>query len=244
MKSKITLNTNTTVLLAACMVGLAGALAVVSPWTHAQDVARTAKAEPPDDKRWQAVAPGRVEAWSGEIKITSPVAGLIGDVLVKAHDKVLAGDPLVRLQDSEIQARLAAAEAQIGLRKRVRNEQNPTARANDRRKAEDAVADAEKAIVDARAALDRAGGAQAPAGAPMSTLKRRAPRCRVRRIACDSRRPSCAGSRTTPYPPAHPGRGTTQHRARRAVGGRSGHGKNDGPSADCRLGAPGQCQSR
>jgi HlyD family secretion protein len=101
------------------------------------------------------VAPGRVESSSGEIKIGSPVVGLIEQVLVKPHDKVFAGEPLIRLRDDELEARLAAAEAQIAVRKRARNDQNPSSRASDRRKAEDAVADAEKAVIDTRAALDR-----------------------------------------------------------------------------------------
>jgi HlyD family secretion protein len=139
-------------------IGLAGLVAIVAtpaPSAHAQGAARGARAEPPEEKRWQAVAPGRVESSSGEIKIGSPVVGLIEQVLVKPHDKVFAGEPLIRLRDDELEARLAAAEAQIAVRKRARNDQNPSSRASDRRKAEDAVADAEKAVIDTRAALDR-----------------------------------------------------------------------------------------
>ena len=75
--------------------------------------------------------------------------------MVKPNDKVFAGEPLIRLHDNEIQARLAATEAQIAVRKRTRNDQNPSSRASDRRKAEDAVADAEKAVIDTRAVFDR-----------------------------------------------------------------------------------------
>jgi HlyD family secretion protein len=138
-------------------IGLAGVLAVAisAQNARAQEKARAARAESPDEKRWQAVAPGRVESSSGEVKIASPVVGIIGEVLVKPNDKVFAGEPLIRLHDAEIQARLAATEAQIAVRKRARNDQNPSSRASDRRKAEDAVADAEKAVIDTRAALDR-----------------------------------------------------------------------------------------
>ena len=134
-----------------------GFLLVASLALHAQETARSSsRPEAKDERNWQAVAPGRIEPVSGEIKITSPVIGLIGEVLVKAGDKVAAGDPLIRLADREAQARIAAAEAQIALRKRARNDQSPSSKAGERRKAEDAVADGEKAVIDARAALDKA----------------------------------------------------------------------------------------
>jgi HlyD family secretion protein len=69
---------------------------------------------------------------------------------------VFAGEPLIRLADEEAQARLAAAEAQVAMRKRGRNDEAAPSRAAARRRAEDAVADADKAVVEARAALDRA----------------------------------------------------------------------------------------
>ena len=138
------------------VLGIAGLVAsFATSNAHAEEAARATRGEPPDDRRWQAVAPGRVESLSGEIKIAAPVVGLIGEVLVKPNDKVSAGEPLIRLHDNEIQARLAASEAQIAVRKRTRNDQNPSSRASDRRKAEDSVADAEKALIDTRAAFDR-----------------------------------------------------------------------------------------
>ena len=66
--------------------------------SRAEEAPRS-RAEIPDDQRWQAVAPGRVEPWSGEIKIAAPVVGRIGEVLVNVNDKVFAGEPLVRLDD-------------------------------------------------------------------------------------------------------------------------------------------------
>jgi HlyD family secretion protein len=142
-------------------VGLAalclGFLLAASLALHAQETARSSsRPEAKDERNWQAVAPGRIEPVSGEIKIASPVIGLIAEVLVKAGDKVAAGDPLIRLADKEAQARIAAAEAQIALRKRARNDQSPSSKAGERRKAEDGVADGEKAVVEARAALDKA----------------------------------------------------------------------------------------
>src|SRR5664279_6246278 len=104
------------------------------------------------DKRWQAVAPGRVEPRSGQIKVATAVIGLVDKVLVKANDAVFAGEPLVHLADDELGARLAAAEAQVAVRKRARNEKAATGQAHNRRKAQDAVADAEESVYDARSA--------------------------------------------------------------------------------------------
>ena len=150
-------------------------LAALAARTGAQETARASRPEAADDKRWQTVAPGRVEPTSGEIKIAAPVMGVIAQVLVKVNDKVVAGEPLIRLVDDEVQARLAAAEAQVAFRLRARNEEaapvapvRSTARrtaeaaivetdkAAVRRKAEDAVADADKAVAAAQAALDKA----------------------------------------------------------------------------------------
>lgn len=105
--------------------------------------------------RWDAVAPGRVEPLSREIKISAPIAARIVDVLIKPDDKVFPGQLLVRLDDDEAIARVTAAEAQVALRKRARNDQATPSGSAERRKAEDAAADAEKAVADARAALDK-----------------------------------------------------------------------------------------
>jgi HlyD family secretion protein len=139
-------------LLAGSLIAL-GASALV-PALHAQDNLRTTLTD--DQKRWQAVAPGRVEPWSGEIKITAPVIGRIGEVLVKPNDVVFLGELMVRLHDDEIRARVATADAQVAMRKRARNDQAASNRAGDRRRAEDAVADSERAVVDTRTALDAA----------------------------------------------------------------------------------------
>ena len=135
----------------ACIACVLAAISVA-----AEEAARgTRQSQPPGERSWQAVAPGRVEPLSGEIKIAAPVAGVIREVLVKAGDKVSAGEPLLRLADREAHARIESAEAQIALRKRARNDQAPSSKAGDRRKAEDAVADAKKEVVEARAAFDR-----------------------------------------------------------------------------------------
>ena len=116
------------------------------------------------NKQWRAIAPGEVEPASGDIKIGSSVVGRIAQVLAKPGDKVFAGELLVRLEDDDLRAKVAVAEAQAALQKRIRNDTAAAGRAADRRKAEDAVADAEKAVIDAQAAVDSAATARRSAG--------------------------------------------------------------------------------
>ena len=110
----------------------------------------------PQEKRRRAVAARRVEACSGQIKVAAAVVGVVHKVLVKANDKVFAGEPLIQLADDELRARLAAAETQVAMRERARDERSATGSARTRRKAQDAVAEAERTLYDARSAVDRA----------------------------------------------------------------------------------------
>ena len=100
------LESRTAFLAALGLLGMAIALGSAAEPPAAQEGARAARVEAPEDKRWQAVAPGRVESISGEIKIGAPLIAPIAEVLVKAGDKVSAGEPLLRLSDKEAQAQL------------------------------------------------------------------------------------------------------------------------------------------
>jgi HlyD family secretion protein len=106
-----------------------------------------------DDKNWQAVAPGLVEPRSGEIKVMASVIGVISEVMVQSGDKVIADEPLIRLDDEAARARVATARAQAEMRRRARNDQG-AGKAADRRKAEDGVAEAEVAVVQTRESFD------------------------------------------------------------------------------------------
>ncbi len=105
---------------------------------------------------WAASAAGRVEPRGGEIKIGAQTAGRIADVTVKINDTVKTGDLLIRLDDDEALARIAAAEAEAAVRKRERDAETVGRQAQDRRNAEDAVAAAERALTQARADFDAA----------------------------------------------------------------------------------------
>jgi len=135
------------------------AAAVLTP-AIAAETGPSTPAETETGRSWQAVAPGRVEPQSGEIRIAAPMPGRIGGVFVKVGDKVFAGEPLMRLDDDEVRARVTAAQAQLEMRKRARNDQRPSTRALNVREAEDDIAESEQAAVDARSAVDRAAVAK------------------------------------------------------------------------------------
>lgn len=152
------------------LLAVAAAAAWMGQAGHGAPPVTTAASAQQSDKRWLAVAPGRVEPPSGIIKIAAPTIGIVSKVLVKVNDTVFAGEPLILLNDDEIQARYAAAEAQAGMRRRLRDEQQVTGKASERRKAEDAVAEAETAVFDAQGAVDRAAGAWRASREPTAAL--------------------------------------------------------------------------
>lgn len=105
---------------------------------------------------WAASAPGRVEPAGGEVRISAQVPGRVAEVLARVNDKVGAGDLLVRLDDEELVARVHAAAAEAAVRKRDRGNNDTGGRlAQDRRNAEDGVANAEHLLALNRDELDR-----------------------------------------------------------------------------------------
>lgn len=158
------------------MAGIAPLLALLAVAVLAISIFRFQTAAPEagdtatSSGRWQAVAPGRVEPLSGEIKITPAVVAPVSEVLVKVNDTVFAGEPLIRLKDDELRARLAAAEAQVLLRQRVRDDQHVSGKAADRRRAEDSLSEAESDVFDARTALDVAELARRTSGGSNTRL--------------------------------------------------------------------------
>lgn len=105
---------------------------------------------------WAASATGRIEPKTGEYRLPALSSGKIVDVMVGAHDRVEAGDILVKIDDKDLLEKLRAAAAEVEVRIRERAEEPATGDALDRQKAEDAYADAERALFNARLALDKA----------------------------------------------------------------------------------------
>src|SRR5262245_15242042 len=88
--------------------------------------------------------------------MSAQVPGRVTEVLVGVNDKVAAGDLLIRLADEDLAARVNAARAEVAVRKRDRDNETVSKAAQDRRGAEDKVADAEQRLTFAREDLDRA----------------------------------------------------------------------------------------
>lgn len=121
---------------------------------------------------WAASAPGRIEPQSGELRVTPAAPGRIVDILVKTNDIVSAGELLARLEDSELEARVAALEADAIARKRERDQETVNQRAIDRRNAEDAAANAERAFWLSRSEFDRAARRYRSASGSIDDLQR------------------------------------------------------------------------
>src|SRR5258707_6028569 len=76
---------------------LATSLAVPAARTHAQAPARAATTDSAEEKRWLAVAPGRVVPLSGGVRVAVAVMGVIGEALVRANVKEVDGEPVIQL---------------------------------------------------------------------------------------------------------------------------------------------------
>jgi HlyD family secretion protein len=114
--------------------------------------AKAATAKP----EWAASAPGRVEPSGGEVRIGAQVPGRIAEVLVAANDAVAAGDLLVRLEDDDLLPRIHAAATEVAVRKRERDSAEAVGKpAQERRAAEDALANAERQLGQSRDEQDR-----------------------------------------------------------------------------------------
>lgn len=132
----------------------------VSSSANAQSSVQSAPSRQTAAGEWIAAAPGRVEPRNGEIRIGTPILGRVVEVLVGVGAKVEEGELLVRLDDDEARARMAAAESEAGARRQERDKLPATAGRDDVRRAEDAVYSAERGVTGARFDLDFAQAAR------------------------------------------------------------------------------------
>ena len=120
---------------------------------------------------WAASATGRIEPKDGQLRIMAPVGGEIAEVLVSANDRVLMNDLMVRLDDDDQIARIAAAEAETEVRRRERDDESKlTGVALDRRKAADLVEASERELFKARQVFDAAMTVRKATTAPATEL--------------------------------------------------------------------------
>jgi len=105
---------------------------------------------------WAASATGRVEPRNGEVRVSSEIPGRIVDVTVATNDRVMAGDPLVLLDDGDLGPKLDAALSEAEVRVRERDEEPATGVAEERRVAEDALNGAERELFRVQRQFDTA----------------------------------------------------------------------------------------
>lgn len=141
-------------------MGLAIGLASLTLWPATPAAAQAAKDAKTASGGWIAAAPGRVEPRNGEVKIGTPILGRVLEVLVNVGATVEENELLVRLDDDEARARMAAAEYEAGARRQERDRLPATAGREDVRRAEDAVYAAERGVTGARFELDFAQAAR------------------------------------------------------------------------------------
>lgn len=139
---------------ALCIAALGGYLLSESLYGNNGDKSDSAEAK--TALPWVAAAPGRVEPGSGEFRLGAAILGKVADVPVKVNTDVEEGELLIRLDDEEARARLAAAEADEGLRRRQRDAQTSTKGREDVTEGEDGVYSAEREVTGARFELDAA----------------------------------------------------------------------------------------
>jgi HlyD family secretion protein len=99
-------------------------------------------------------ASGTVEATDADLGFNAP--GRVAEVMVREGDRVRKGDVLGRLEASEIEARRAAAEAQLEAARAALAEMEAGARSEEVAQARAAVRAAEQQLEDARRDLERA----------------------------------------------------------------------------------------
>jgi HlyD family secretion protein len=92
-------------------------------------------------------APGRVEALSEEIRVSSQLSGRLKTVKVEEGDRVRRGQVLAEIENDEYRARVAAGEAELAQREAERRRTVNGAREQERREAE-ASLKAAKAVLD------------------------------------------------------------------------------------------------
>jgi len=119
------------------------------------DASAKPKASSSSKTAWAASAPGRVEPSGGEVRIGVQGPGRIAEVLVALNDRVSPGDLMVRLDDEELVGRVNSVTAEAAIRKRDRDNTEVSGKAQERRTAEDGVANAERQLVQARDEADR-----------------------------------------------------------------------------------------
>jgi ABC exporter DevB family membrane fusion protein len=103
-------------------------------------------------------APGRVEAVSEEIRVSSELSGRLKRVSVEEGDRVQQGEVLAELENDDYRARVAAAEAELEQREAELRRTVNGAREQERREAEAAMEAAKAVLNNAKSEAERRRG--------------------------------------------------------------------------------------
>jgi ABC exporter DevB family membrane fusion protein len=106
-------------------------------------------ATPPPGVVWVA-APGKVEPVSEEMRLGFDIPGKLADVLVEEGDAVARGQVLAQLENQDIVARLAQAEAEVALKQAAYDKVVAGARDMERREAKAVLDEAEAVLTNAK----------------------------------------------------------------------------------------------
>ena len=110
----------------------------------------------PSEHRGAVVAgPGRVEALSEEIRVSSQVGGRLQAVLVDENDRVTAGQVMAVIENADYRARVASAEASLKLREAEALRTHNGAREQERQDAAAALREAEAVLANANLDMAR-----------------------------------------------------------------------------------------
>jgi multidrug resistance efflux pump len=110
----------------------------------------------PSEHRGAVVAgPGRVEALSEEIRVSSQVGGRLQAVLVDENDRVAAGQVMAVIENADYRARVASAEASLKLREAEALRTHNGAREQERQDAAAALREAEAVLANANLDMAR-----------------------------------------------------------------------------------------
>ncbi|HKE35466.1 MAG TPA: biotin/lipoyl-binding protein [Candidatus Acidoferrum sp.] len=103
-------------------------------------------------------APGRVEAVSEEVRVSSELSGRLKTVNVEEGDRVRQGQVLAEIQNDDYRARVQEAEAGLAQREAELRRTVNGARAQERREAEASMKAAEAVLHNARSEAERRRG--------------------------------------------------------------------------------------
>jgi len=103
-------------------------------------------------------APGRVEAVSEEVRVSSELSGRLKSVNVEEGDRVQRGQVLAEIENADYVAKVAAAEAELAQREAELRRTVNGSRAQERREAEAAMQAAKAVLDNAKSEAERRRG--------------------------------------------------------------------------------------